>query len=97
MRSRPPLRRSLGGTKEFQTLDLTPQNKTLVTHFRRAGRITQRQAIMDYSIQSLTKRMAELRQMGLDVQSNFKNHPVTGQRYCEYLSDGRTKRQPSYT
>ena len=71
--------------------NLSPQNRKLVRHFNRAGRITQRQAIMDYSIQSLTKRIAELRDfVGAAITSNFKNHPITGQRYCEYVWDGRT-------
>lgn len=69
---------------------LSPQLQTLRHHFRASGRITQRQAIMDHSMQSLTKRIAELRHLGAAIQSNFKNHPVTGQRYCEYLWDGRT-------
>jgi hypothetical protein len=45
---------------------------------------------MDYSIQSLTKRIAELRKIGLMIESVWKDHPVTGQRYCEYRSDGWT-------
>jgi hypothetical protein len=69
---------------------LSPQNTKIAKHFRRAGRITQRQAIMDYSIQSLTKRIAELRKLGLKIESVWKDHPVTGQRYCEYRSDGWT-------
>lgn len=72
----------------FQLRGLSPQNTLIVNHFRRAGRITQRQALMDYSIQSLTKRIAELRVAGLDVESVTKNHPVTSQRYVEYRSDG---------
>lgn len=76
-------------SRMFPTKSLTPQLRSLVNHFQRSGRITQRQAIMDYSIQSLTKRIAELRGLGADVQSNFKNHPITGQRYCEYRWDGR--------
>ncbi|CAB4138737.1 Helix-turn-helix domain containing protein [uncultured Caudovirales phage] len=74
--------------KKFQLRGLSPQNTLIVNHFRRAGRITQRQAIMDYSIQSLTKRIAELRVAGLDVESVAKNHPITNQRYVEYRSDG---------
>ena len=74
--------------KKFQLRGLSPQNTLIVNHFRRAGRITQRQALMDYSIQSLTKRIAELRVFGLDVESVTKNHPITNQRHVEYRSDG---------
>lgn len=60
------------------------QNQTLLRHFKKAKRITQRQAMADYSIQSLTKRISELRNLGYDIMSNWKKHPVTGQRYVEY-------------
>lgn len=78
--------------RQFPISGLSPQNRKLVNHFRRAGRITQRQAILDYSIQSLTKRISELRYGGLAVESIPKTHPVTGQRYVEYRSNGITKR-----
>lgn len=78
-------------TERFPIAGLSPQNRQLVIHFRRAGRITQRQSIMDYSIQSLTKRISELRGAGLAIESNFKNHPVTNQRYAEYISNGVTR------
>ena len=76
----------------FPLAGLSPQNRQIVHHFRRSGRITQSQAIMDYSIQSLTKRISELRDSGLLVESVPKNHPVTGQRYVEYRSNGIAKR-----
>ena len=77
--------------KQFPLAGLSPQNRQIVHHFRRAGRITQRQAIMDYSIQSLTKRISELRDTGLAIESAPKSHPITGQRYVEYRSDGYSR------
>ncbi|API58487.1 hypothetical protein BSL82_03520 [Tardibacter chloracetimidivorans] len=65
------------------------QNSRLLKHFIKAGRITQRQAMADYSIQSLTKRISELRKMGYGIISNIKQHPITGQRYAEYVLEGR--------
>lgn len=64
---------------------LSPQNLTLAKHLLRTGSITQREAIMDHSIQSLTKRIAELRAMGIEIESVHRNHPVTGQRYVRYV------------
>lgn len=60
------------------------QNQMLLKHLTRAGSITQREAILDYSIQSLTKRIQELRDEGHDIVSNWKRHPITKQRYVRY-------------
>jgi hypothetical protein len=60
------------------------QNQKLVNHFFDVGSITQREAIMDYSIQSLTRRITELRDAGYNIISEQKFHPVTQQRYVRY-------------
>jgi hypothetical protein len=60
------------------------QNDIILNHLKRTGRITQRQAIMDYSVQSLTKRISELRDFGHNIVTIIKNHPVTKQRYAEF-------------
>jgi len=60
------------------------QNQTLIKHLTAAGSITVREAIVEYSIQSLTKRINELRQAGHDVISTVKYHPITGQKYVRY-------------
>lgn len=61
------------------------QNETLFAHLKRTGSISQREALVDYSIQSLTKRISELRDMGLNIITQHKKHPVTGQRYARYV------------
>ncbi len=61
------------------------QEAVLLKHLRRAGSITQREAIMDYSIQSLTRRVTELRDRGFNIISVPKLHPLTGQRYVRYV------------
>ena len=63
---------------------MTPQAHTVMNHIRIAGSITQRAALMDHSIQCLTKRVQELRDYGYKVKTVFKKHPVTGQRYAQY-------------
>lgn len=60
------------------------QNQKLLKHLKKTGHITQREAIMDYSIQSLTRRIRDLRDAGHDIASVPKKHPITGQRYVEY-------------
>ena len=63
---------------------LTPQAHTVLNHIRNAGSITQREALMDHSIQCLTKRIQELRDCGFKVKTTVKKHPITGQRYARY-------------
>ena len=40
---------------------------------------------MDHHVQSLTKRVHELRTHGYDIQTVTKRHPVTKQRYARYV------------
>lgn len=61
------------------------QNEIIIQHFKKAKSISQREALVDYSIQSLTKRISELKAMGYNIQTQFKKHPVTGQRYARYV------------
>lgn len=63
---------------------MTPQAQTVLNHIRLVGSITQREALMDHSIQCLTKRVQELRDCGYKVKTDFKKHLVTGQRYAQY-------------
>lgn len=60
------------------------QNQIILKHLQKAGSITQREAIMDHSIQSLTKRIAELREAGWPINGDWKTHPITGQKYMRY-------------
>jgi hypothetical protein len=60
------------------------QNQIIMKHLKNAGSITVREAMVEYSIQSLTKRIQELREAGHVVVSNVKFHPVTKQKYVRY-------------
>lgn len=60
------------------------QTQVLLKHLRKAGSITQREALMDHSIQSLTRRITDLRLKGFNIISVPKEHPVTGQQYTRY-------------
>jgi biotin operon repressor len=68
----------------FKKVNGMTQNQKIIAHLKRAGSITQREAILDYSIQSLTKRISELREEGFNIISKVKHHPVTAQKYVRY-------------
>jgi len=63
------------------------QNQKILAHFRKAGTITVREAMVEYSVSSLTKRIQELREDGYEIVSTPKFHPVTGQKYVRYSLD----------
>jgi hypothetical protein len=69
---------------KYDPSNLSPQGRVVFDHIKRAGSITQREAIMDHSVQSLTRRITELRDAGIEINVVFKYHPITGQRYAEY-------------
>lgn len=62
----------------------TTQHSNIIKHLKTAKGLTVREAMIEYSISSLTKRVQELREMGYNIVSNKKKHPVTGQRYVRY-------------
>ena len=60
------------------------QHAKIIKHLQTANGITVREAMIEYSISSLTKRIHELRSKGHNIVSHTKRHPVTGQRYVRY-------------
>jgi len=60
------------------------QHSKILNHLRTTKGITVREAMIEYHISSLTKRIHELRGLGYDILSTSKRHPVTGQRYVRY-------------
>lgn len=63
---------------------LSPQSQTVLKHIQKAGSITLREAILDHSVQSLPRRIKDLREAGFDIVGSWKMHPITGQRYMRY-------------
>jgi len=61
------------------------QNSKIITHLRATKGLTQREAMLDYSIQSFTKRISELRKAGYRIDGVKGKHPVTGQQYTRYI------------
>jgi chromosomal replication initiation ATPase DnaA len=60
------------------------QHSNILKHLRTTKGITVREAMIEYHISSLTKRIHELRGLGYDIVSTRKSHPVTGQKYVRY-------------
>ncbi|MDB9962852.1 helix-turn-helix domain-containing protein [bacterium] len=60
------------------------QHNLILKHLRKTKGLTVREAMVEYSISSLTKRIQELRNKGYDIVSTRKSHPVTGQKYVRY-------------
>lgn len=61
------------------------QHTKILKHLQTTKGLTVREAMIEYSISSLTKRIHELRGMGYNIESVRKSHPVTGQRYTRYF------------
>tara|TARA_R110001632_G_scaffold203216_1_gene326472 strand:+ start:445 stop:663 length:219 start_codon:yes stop_codon:yes gene_type:complete len=60
------------------------QHNKILGHLRVTKGLTQREAMLDYSIQSFTKRISELRKLGHTIEGIKGSHPVTGQKYTRY-------------
>ena len=64
---------------------MKPQLKTILKHLDTVGSITNREAIVEYNIMSLPRRINDLEQdYGVQFKREMKAHPVTGQRYVRY-------------
>lgn len=63
---------------------MKPQLKTILKHLNTTGSITNREAIVEYNIMSLPRRINDLEELGYTFNKVLKAHPVTGQRYKRY-------------
>jgi hypothetical protein len=61
------------------------QEQRILKQLRKAGWITQREALLDLGVQCLTRRITELRDRGFNIHTVNKLHPVTNQRYARYV------------
>lgn len=78
-----------------QTMNLTPQVRTLLTHLTDHGSISQAEAGTVYRIRALPRRIADLKAAGYNVRRELKND-ATGQRYARYYLEAavETPAQP---
>ena len=63
----------------------TKQLDTIMKHLRTVGSISNLEAITQYNIMSLPRRICDLKELGVVFITVRKTHPVTGQRYARYV------------
>ena len=63
---------------------MKPQLKTILKHLNTTGSISNLEAITQYNIMSLSRRVSDLEELGYKFNRELKAHPVTGQRYKRY-------------
>ena len=81
-------------TKHAQSLEGAPgwkgngkkmtQVEKILNHIVTTGYITQREAYLDYNIQSFHRRIADIRELGIELHTENRRHPTTGQEYSRY-------------
>lgn len=62
----------------------TKQLDTIMKHLQTVGSISTLEAITQYNIMSLSRRICDLEQKGVKFNRVRKAHPVTFQRYVRY-------------
>lgn len=63
---------------------LRPQTRRIAEHLRDVGSISGVEASAMFKTRSLTRRIADLRDVGVEITSEFKKDS-TGQRYVRYV------------
>lgn len=63
---------------------LAPQSRRIGTHLLEVGSVSGVEAAAMFKTRSLTRRIADLRQCGVEITSEFKKDS-TGQRYVRYV------------
>ena len=63
----------------------TKQLDTIMKHLRTVGSISTMDAITQYKIMALPRRILDLKELGVVFITQRKTHPATGQRYTRYV------------
>lgn len=63
---------------------LRPMTRTIAGHLAANGSITAVEASAVYRARSLSRRIADLRDFGIEIKSEYRTDP-TGQRYVRYV------------
>lgn len=77
------IRAAEGGGYRNRITPMTQVEK-LIDHMRDVGPISQREAYLEYDIQSFHRRLSDIRQLGMNLKAYPKKNPVTGQYYTRY-------------
>lgn len=64
---------------------MTPQVRTLITHFRTKDSISGIEAQAMYKMRALPRRIADLKELGYQFRREFRTD-ITGQRYVRYFA-----------
>lgn len=67
-----------------EEIHLTPQCALLLEHLRKGHSITLRSALLDYGIQALPRRIADLKAAGVPIVKVMERNKLTGQPYARY-------------
>lgn len=60
------------------------QNEKLIHHMLNIGPISLREALLEYNVTSLTRRICDIQEMGYRIVKDQRHNPVTGQEYTRY-------------
>jgi hypothetical protein len=71
-----------------QTMNLTPQARTVLSHLINHGSLTQAEAGTVYRIRALPRRIADLKEIGYQIRKEHRKD-ATGQRYVRYFLDAK--------
>lgn len=63
------------------------QVEKLIYHMIHHGPISQREAMVDYHVASLTRRICDIEALGYKIHRKEKTNPVTGNVYTRYWID----------
>ena len=80
--------RALEGAPGWKGRTKMTQVEKILNHIKKNGSITQREAYLDYAIQSFHRRLSDIREMGIRLLPVTKVHPTTGQEYTRYYIAG---------
>ena len=63
------------------------QKQIILKHLKRLGSISPAEAFRDYQITRLAARILDLKNLGHDIRSTRRTHPVTHVAYARYSFD----------
>ena len=60
------------------------QAQTILRHIKSLGSISPQEAYRDYQITRLAARILDLKKAGYRIETEMREHPLTGTRYARY-------------
>jgi len=73
---------------KYRTSNMRQVDK-IINHIKKQGSITQREAFIDYGVQSFHRRLSDIKEMGYKITGKQRFHPVTNQPYTRYYLNER--------